>query len=688
MINRSNGFNLDFHWPSARKEYLFAFLALLIVLLLIYGNSFDGVWHFDDEYNIVKNSHVHLSTLDWNQIQKTFYGLIQERLSRPVAYLSFGLNYYFGQLDVFGYHAFNLCIHFLTAFILFCFIYRTLNLPLLKPDYGSASYAIALLSTFFWAVNPVQVTAVTYIVQRMASMAGLFYILSMFLYLIARTDKTGWKKIIFFVLSAISAVLAIGSKENAVMIPVTLFLYDLLLIQGINRKTSIRSIKFFVIPAVLAVFILFLQVDLAKLAGDYSVRPFSMLERLITEPRVILYYASLLLYPLYSRVMMHHDFDISRSFLDPWTTSAAILCILGCIFIAVWLARKKPLISFCILFFLLNHFIEGSFLSLELIFEHRNYIPSMLFFVPVSLAVVWVLDYFSYKIGIQMLIAAVICFVIASQGHTVSMYNFLFKDPFLLLSDNIEKAPNLSRPYNNLGNVYFKWEMYDTAYKYYTKARELDRFPLLSNRASPMLNMGCYFYVSKDYSKAASFFQESIKIDPDYLPSWGNLARAQIHMNDLLGAEKTARLALAHWPDNALFNSILSLTLLKQDAYNDAIKVAWKALGYDQQSSDVLKVLAESYRMKSQYDRAIRLWEQFSSVNGNDLESQLALIDLYSKTGRTKQMDAAIGKAMFLKGNKSWQSLIDEYRKEMASHVHKPDPSLVAAILGRLKDQK
>jgi len=688
MINKSNGFDLNLHWsfPLGGK-HIFVFFTLLIVLVLIYGNSFDGVWHFDDEHNIVENEHVHLSTLDWDQIQNTFYGFTQKRLSRPVAYLTFGLNYYFGKLDVFGYHTVNLFIHFLSAFFLFSFIYRTLNLPILKLDYGSSSYAIALLSTFFWAVNPVQVSAVTYIVQRMASMAGLFYILSMLFYLIARTDGTLWKKIVFFVLSAISACLAMGTKENAVMLPVSLYLYDLLLIQGISRRTTIRSLKFFVIPAFFVTSILLFQVDLIKIAGDYSVRPFSMLERLMTEPRVVLFYVSLLLYPTYSRLVLYHDFEISRSLIDPWTTSAAILAILLGMAIAVWMSRKKPLISFCIVFFILNHLIEGSFLSLELVFEHRNYIPSMLFFVPLSIVVIRAMDYFSYKMVIQLLIAAVICFVIVAQGHTVSMYNFLFKDPFLLLSDNIKKAPKSSRLYSNLGNVYFKWEFYDEAYKLYKKAQGLNRHQLLSNRASPMHNIGCYYFVMKDYSKAFSHFQESIKINPRYLYSWVSLARTQIYMNDLIGAEETTRFALVNWPNNASLNSNLSLIMLKKGAYQEAIKIAWKVLLQDQESINVLKVLAESYRMKGQYDRAINLWEQCSSKNSNDLESQLALIDLYSKTGQAKKIDDAIGRVMYLKGSKSWQNLINEYNRDMASYTHRPDPLLVTIILERLKNQ-
>ena len=64
---------------------------------------------------------------------------------------------------------------------------------------------------------------------------------------------------------------------------------------------------------------------------------------------------------------------------------------------AFLMARRKPLLSFCMLFFFLNHLVEGTVIPLELIYEHRNYIPSMLFFVPVAYGMVRCLDYFSYR---------------------------------------------------------------------------------------------------------------------------------------------------------------------------------------------------------------------------------------------------------------------------------------------------
>jgi Tfp pilus assembly protein PilF len=692
MIGKSDDFDLNLHAfiPDAGK-YAFAFISLLFFLLIIYGNSFNGTWIFDDDPHIVLNQYVHFKTLDWESIEKSFYGINRNNLDRPVSYFTFGLNYYFGQLNIFGYHVVNLLILYLSGIFLFLFIYRTMNLPPLKPKYGLSAYSIALLATFFWAVNPVQVTAVTYIAQRMASMAGLFYIMAMYFYLLGRTDERYQNKIVFFALSTLSAILAIGTKENAVMLPVSIYLYDLMLIQGITKENLIKNLKFYIVPALIAagaVLLFFVDISSILQLRDYAIRPFSMWERILTEPRVIVFYISLLSYPTYSRLMLNHDFVISRSLLDPWTTLAAILAILCCVGFAIWIAKKKPLISYCIIFFFLNHIIEGSIIPVELVFEHRNYIPSMLLFVPLAVFVSHVLDYFSYRKSMQLMITLLISFIMIAQGHTVHMYNYIFKDPYILWSDNIAKAPNLSRPHNNMGNVLWNWGLYDEAYKSYEKSFNLNRYDFLSTATAPINNMGRYYFFKKDYGAAMTHFQASIKINPKYALTWVNIARTQIRMNDLEGAEKTAREGLVHWPDNAWLHAISSFLLLKQGAYQNSLKEAWKTMAIDSESTDVTRVLAETYRRTGHIDRAILYWEEYVSTYRDEIEGQLALIDLYSKTGQLEKLNRTIARVMILKGSKSWQEMIDEYNSEHASHAYVPDKRALLSIVKKnlLKD--
>jgi hypothetical protein len=125
MMNKLNSFELNFNFKIENlKNYVFAFAALFVCLLIIYGNSFNCEWLFDDYPNIVDNKNVHLKTLSWADISKIFDKTPTQGLPRPVAYFSFALNYYSGALDVFGYHLVNFAVHYITSIFLFLFITR------------------------------------------------------------------------------------------------------------------------------------------------------------------------------------------------------------------------------------------------------------------------------------------------------------------------------------------------------------------------------------------------------------------------------------------------------------------------------------------------------------------------------------------------------------------------------------
>jgi protein O-mannosyl-transferase len=386
MLTSDNGFTFPwrFRYFSDRKT-IFAIAALFIMLLLIYSNSFHGDWHFDDYHNILDNRNAHLQGLSWQEIRKTFLGIGLEsegaNVTRPLSYLSFGLNYFFGGTDVFGYHVVNFLIHFTSAVFLYLFLDRTFRLPRLRDRYGEMAHGISLLATFFWATSPLQVHAVAVIVQRMTCLAGLFYIMTLYFYVRARMGDSRLGRWSFSLLCALSCLAAFGSKENAAMLPISILLYDVLLVQGATRENLLRLLKYAWIPLALILLAVFAFSEfLSGIFQAYQVRPFTLAERLLTAPRILIFYGTMLFYPIPSRLTLLHDIEVSRSLIEPWTTLPALLAVALCCLAAIVMDRRKPLLSYCILFFFLNHLIEGTIIPLELIFEHRNYIPSMLFF--------------------------------------------------------------------------------------------------------------------------------------------------------------------------------------------------------------------------------------------------------------------------------------------------------------------
>jgi len=529
-----------------------------------------------------------------------------------------------------------------------------------------------------------QVTAVTYIVQRMASMAGLFYILSMFFYLKGRTADQPGRSIFYWGLCIASALLSFGSKENAVLLPASIWLYDLLLIQGVTRENLIKNLKIFT-PLVLifgAIGLWYANIG-HILSGDaYQHRPFTLIERLLTEPRIVIFYISLLLYPVSSRLTLIHDIPLSTSLFSPWDTLPAIALIVFFIAVAVYLSKKRPFLAFCILFFFLNHVIESTFIPLELIYEHRNYIPSMFFFAPLVIFLLYSIDYFSYKKTIQVAIVAVITFLIVAQGHTVLMRNRLFAHPVLLWTDNVLKTPTLSRTYNNLGAEYWKLGYYEKAYEQYLKAWSLDRQTNFTNRGVNLYNFGMYHLnITKQYDKALGFYQKAIKIYPGFWPSYHDAAVCYIRKGDLAEAGRRLVEALSLWPDNAEMRHTLGFVLLKSGKYDEAVKQARHALSFNPELFNSFSVLGEAYRKKGNFKIAIFNWNKYLEKNPNDLEGNLALIELYHKTNNFDQLCRTIGRLNLLKGSAGLEPLMDQLLNDKILLVYTPDYKEIISIV-------
>lgn len=593
---------LTFKFSYWGKRYLFVAAALMVILLLSYNNSFECSWHFDDYGNVVENASIHIKQLTWDNFKKLSYGIMNEgRISRPFSYLSFALNYYFGGLDIFGYHVVNFLIHYFAAIFLFLFIINTLRLPLLKEKYEKQAYSIALLATLLWAINPVHVTAVTYIVQRMASMAALFYIMAMYFYLKFRTSLRTPTSIVFIILCVLCAFLALGTKENAVMLPVSILLYDIFFIQGISGETIKKNVKIIVIPVAVIMTGFAISYDFSSIVKDYEFRPFTMQERLLTEPRIILFYISLLFYPLTSRLTLIHDIEVSKSLFDPWTTFAAILFLILITVVCIIKAKKWPLITYCVLFFFINHFIEGSFLSLELIFEHRNYLPSMLLFIPLAILLVEGLKYSSEKKIIFYPMVAMITGVMIVLSLSVYIQNDIMRDELTLWSDNVKKSPRLHHPRQGYAVALFITGRLPEAIIELKKAEASYESALITKKGVTYGCIGEYYYITGDYEKSLDYYKKSIDWYPasSYVPlSYYRLSLLLMKKGLLDDAEQMLKKAISFKPQEPGFYLTYSELLIKKKQPEEAIKKAQTVLRLNPHSKNIYKYIADAYALK------------------------------------------------------------------------------------------
>lgn len=374
------------------KPFCFFFAPLLFFCLVIYGNILHNGWHLDDSGNILNNTPLHITNLHTDTLSKTFYAHPEStgEFYRPVANLTFALNWFFGKNNPVGYHLVDIFIHGLTATILYLSCIQLLNTPALrKKSYSHIQKKnIALLAATLWLVAPIHTSAVTYIVQRMAQLAALFSISALFFYLRARLSNNKLYQTIFFMCCLCCALLALGSKENTILLFPSLALIEAIFFLQLARiqKFALHNKKiFFLLFLLLSGGILFFSWNfIIAQANSYGHRNFTLSERILTEPRILIFYLSQIFYPTASRLSIAHDIDLSSSLFTPWQTLPAIACCLGLILFASFQIHKRPLLSFAILYYFLNHIVESTFLNLELIFEHRNLLPSLFLFLPIA----------------------------------------------------------------------------------------------------------------------------------------------------------------------------------------------------------------------------------------------------------------------------------------------------------------
>ena len=368
--------------PQRRlKPAIPASLVLLVgglIALTAYWHGLHGSFFFDDGPNILLNPDLHITDLNPPALRDAWNSGIAGPLGRPVSQLSFALNHFFSGLNPFAFKLTNLVIHFLNGVLIF-FLARLLLFSLPTVARHPAIDIWAALIAVAWLLHPIQLTSVLLVVQRMTSLYALFLIAAILLHIKARHASTmGRTQIISLVLAwAVFWPLALLAKETAILFPGFVLAYEWLIRpartgrldrSGLIFVTSIAGV------ALAAVIYLFSPIG-ESLLGGYSIRPFSLLERVLTEARVIWLYLGMIAVPRPEAFALHHDYlAISTGLLSPWTTLASISGLAALALLALWSRKRLPLLAFGIVWFLVAHSLESTVFPLEIAHEHRNYL--------------------------------------------------------------------------------------------------------------------------------------------------------------------------------------------------------------------------------------------------------------------------------------------------------------------------
>jgi tetratricopeptide (TPR) repeat protein len=634
------------------------FFLLLVLVGLVYSNCLDAIWTLDDDPNILQNSRLHIEDLLPETLFQSFFSPLhpdesgRPGFNRPLAHLSFALNWYFGQDAPAGYRLVNILIHALTAFVLFLVICGLLQAPNLRGAYGGRQDFIALLGAALWAVNPIQTQAVVYIVQRMASLACLFYLLGIWCYLRARACEPRAGRLLWLFLMLASFLAGVGSKENAILLPAALVLLEFVFFQDLSQAGVRRRLGYVLLSGlgliVLGGVWLFSQGKLEALPG-YGIRLFSPAERLLTEPRIVVFYLSQIFYPVPGRLSIVHDVQLSRSLLEPWTTLPAIVAVLGLIGLGVWQARRRPLLSFAILFFFLNHAVESSLIGLELIYEHRNYLPSLFLFVPVAAALQGLIDrYRAQNRGFRHVLAGFVILLTTGLGISAHIRNMAWLEPKTFWEDAARKAPRSMRPIHNLAYEYYeKKGHYQAAFQLYRRELELigyNRYDL----SIAHVNIANHYYRLGDFNQASEHLDQALANFPEFELAQYRQAFVCLRAEDLHRALGTLQPLVARRPGSFDYNHLMAQILLKMGRQEETFSYLRRCLRLAPESAKALGTMGIALNLNGNYERAEWFLGAALDRAPGDKRTLLWLIDCQLR--RSDEAAAAASASKFLEG--------------------------------------
>ena len=502
-----------------------------LVGLLAYSGSFDGQFVFDDDTEIVLKR----TLRDPGNYLWSLRGY-REQPNRVLGSLTFALNYRVGGLDPTGYHVVNLAVHLATALLVLALVRETFRTPHLRRSaLAPASTTIGFVAALLFVAHPIQTQAVTYVVQRYASLATCFYVLAVLLYARWRLALDEGRRGLAAYAAVVLAILAaMKTKEIALTLPVAIALYEAAFFEGSWRRRLA-----WLAPVLATVLIVpWSTFGLHKPLGEVlseavEVRvqtTMSRLDYLATQVTVVARYLRLLFLPVGQN--LDYDYPVYRSFLEPRVIASGLILIAvaaGAVLgwggrVARWTGRALDpgwrLASFGIAWFFVALSVESSVIPIvDVIFEHRVYLPSVGFFLAAAVAG----GFLALKLAPARWPAATVAagVLLASVlGVATWRRNEVWDTEISLWTDVVSKSPGKSRAQDNLGLAYAHLGRDAEALPRFSEAVRLDPLNVRARN-----NVGVALARLGRLEEARAAFNAALGINPRHAESVYNLGR-------------------------------------------------------------------------------------------------------------------------------------------------------------------
>ena len=462
---------------------------LLVAVVAIYSPGLEGPFLLDDRENITAIPVMKMSTLSLPSARDALFARGKWHPDRGLARLSFALNYYFAgkRFDTFAFKATNVVIHILNGLLVYWLSVLLLRRyaggarpPSAEAGWGAMQSYLPLLVAALWLLHPIQLTSVLYVVQRMTSMAAFFVLAGLLLFVMGRIRlEAGRAYALTWMFAGLAGGVFLGffCKQNAVLLPFYAFLVELFFFrhEALPGAARRRLYGFYgltvALPALVAV--VGLTVGWEAIVQGYLHRDFTLWERLLTQSRVLFFYLGLMLFPhIRAFGLYHDDIALSTGWLEPWTTLVSVLAWAVLVGLALWGVRRRALWSFAVLWYLVGHALESSLLSLELVFEHRNYLPS---FGILFVAAYYLVRGLDQVVRQRRLVYPVVGLLVVVLAFTTFTRASTWGDKITVIEFSLRNHPDSSRTHGEyaMTNARLMGDI-ELSYKHWARAAELN----------------------------------------------------------------------------------------------------------------------------------------------------------------------------------------------------------------------
>lgn len=555
----------------------FHLLLITLIGIIVYSNTMYVPFQWDEDPFIADNPIVKdLNYFFVPSKAKALSGLEQYGAykNRFIGYFTFALNYRIHGLDVAGYHIFNTGIHILNSFLVYFLVRLLLKTPfLIISRLSRHSGYLALFASLFFVSHPVQTEAVTYIFQRLASLVTFFYLSSLAAYIKSRLSQRNYGRHIFYVVSLITAMLAVKTKENAFTLPLLITFCELSFFNGRAIKRILLLFPLLLTMLIVPLTLTGIDRPVGEILHGLPVTDNRTPSYFFTQMRVVATYLRLLLFPINQNI--YYDYPVSRSFFEPqvflsFFFLAAIICSGLCLFYRSRLLTGHHmngaacegdcplpyahyrLISFGILWFFITISVESSIVPIPMMIdEYRVYLPSAGAFIAAMSGVFLLYDRLAGKkvaaLIFIMLIASVIAFSAAAYAR-----NSLWRSGITLWEDSAKKSPRNAIVRSNLGYAYYFEGRPDKAIEQFQISVKLS-----PDYAEGHNNLGAVYKNIGMIDDAIRHFQAATRLNPDYAAAHFNLGVSFLQKGDADRAQTELEAALSLRPDRVKTRQLL-----------------------------------------------------------------------------------------------------------------------------------